>query len=66
MTENNNYEFWIKYFKANEVERLNILKSLPIFTGMKDNAWLGTISPTLLNSYIEDIIESYEAYISGY
>lgn len=50
----------------NDNERLNILKSLPIFTGMKDNAWLGTISPTLLNSYIEDIIECYESYITEY
>lgn len=62
----NNEEFWIKYFQADEIERLNIIKSLPIFDKLCKDVWIGEVTPTSLNSYIEDAINSYEQYIGEY
>ncbi len=47
-------EFWKRWIKANELERLEILRELPIFEGRDMvKAW---ITPTLLNSYFEDLV----------
>jgi hypothetical protein len=51
-------KFWEKYFAANEIEKINIIKSRPIFSKLKDGVWFAEfVTPTLLNSYIKDVSE---------
>jgi ribosomal protein S16 len=49
------YDFWNRYFAANESERHSMLASLPIFKRLKDGVWFAdNVTTTLLKSYIED------------
>jgi hypothetical protein len=50
-------KFWEKYFAADEPERIMLLKSLPIFSKMKEGIWFAEcVTPALLKSYIDDAI----------
>jgi hypothetical protein len=60
-----NEDFWFKYFKSDEIKQLEMIKSLPIFKGLENGEWFGKVTPTLLNSYIKDVIECYYEYISS-
>ena len=46
-----NHEFWKKWVEANEIEKQKLVKTLPIFTDIK----CPLFSPTVINSYFEDL-----------
>ena len=48
------HTFWQRWLKADELERLRILKELPIFRLVDDPLAQG-LTPTLLNSYLLDL-----------
>jgi hypothetical protein len=47
--------FWKKWLKANEVERIEMIKKLPIIDLMKVK------DPSLLNSYFEDLADTLKS-----
>jgi hypothetical protein len=56
------FPFWNKYVEANELERHNLLETLPLFKGMdKKSGTVKTIlSATLLQSYFDELINYME------
>jgi hypothetical protein len=59
MIEKINYSFWDKYIKANELERHDLLETLPLSKNMdnKTHTVETVLSATLLQSYFDDLIE---------
>jgi len=56
-------KFWEKYFVADETERITMLKSLPIFSKLKEGVWFAEcVTPTLLKSYIDGAINYAESH----
>ena len=50
--------FWKKYLKSNELERLDLIKSLPIFISVRATSGIAYITPSSLKAYCDDIIEA--------
>lgn len=48
--------FWDQWLRANELERVKLVQTLPMFTESK-GSFAQYVSPTLLNSYFEDLYE---------
>lgn len=44
--------FWEKWFIADDIERLKLIRTLSVFSDHKNASY---ITPTLLNSYLEDL-----------
>ena len=59
MLEQINNSFWDRYVKANELERHDLLETLPLFKNMdnKSHTVKTVLSATLLQSYFDDLIE---------
>jgi hypothetical protein len=59
MLEKINHSFWDSYAKADELERHDLLETLPLFKGMdkKSHTVKTVLSATLLQSYFDDLIE---------
>jgi hypothetical protein len=59
MLEKINHSFWDSYVKADELERHDLLETLPLFKGMdkKSHTVKTVLSATLLQSYFDDLIE---------
>ena len=59
MLEQINNSFWNRYVKANELERHDLLETLPLFNNMdkKSHTVETVLSATLLQSYFDDLIE---------
>ena len=45
------YEFWQKWVEADNIHKQKLIKTLPIFTDIK----CPLFSPSLMNSYFEDL-----------
>jgi hypothetical protein len=57
------FAFWERYVKANEIERHDMLYTLPLLKGAEKKGYVRTIiSATLLQSYFDDLIN----YLRGY
>jgi hypothetical protein len=55
--------FWERYVKSNELERHDMLYTLPLLKGAVKKGYVRTIiSATLLQSYFDDLID----YLQGY
>lgn len=46
-------EFWSRWEKANELEKVKLVESLPIYA--KGKICCPLFSPSLINSYFEDL-----------
>lgn len=48
-------EFWLNWMEADALERLKLVKTLPIWEESNMLMGMALVSPTLLNSYLEDL-----------
>jgi len=53
------FSFFVKYTKANELEKLKLIESLPIISTKKDKLEKHMLG-SLLNSYLMDMQDYYE------